>query len=362
MLGIYSEKLAIALQEKGILEDKIAEVIDSGYAFCPSLGANVVIDQMYGLKGSSSCFELDDFVAYLKGDRTPFVERLPFAHILESHSSLPLLDLSHCTYVVKNMDDIQKILSDDRRKHYISRGALSFRGQTQEYTFKRKVPNPLRADADGKEISIFPGVFRQNPNSFYSFLTPFEEKRTTEFLLHELEPNDPDIYIYAPYSYDSMRVEQHYASQTSGLDISFDIETAIFFATYQFRVDENNVARHTKIKKGQHKGVIYGFKFTHPAVNKSQYYIDKFDLFKTNKPERILRQDCGLPLISSYERNIAMTDIDFVMYLHEDFDYDGVKTPKYMFPDENEDKFYGKLIELKKKHPDLLSNVVEYVN
>ncbi|MFA0642279.1 hypothetical protein AB4605_13610, partial [Vibrio cyclitrophicus] len=130
MLDRYSEKLAIALQEKGIPEDKIAKVVDSGYAFCPSLGPNVVIDQMYGLKGSSSCFELDDFVTYLKGDRTPFIKRLPFAQTSEAYSSLPLLDLKHCTYVVKNMDDIKKILTDDRRKHYISRGALSFRGQT----------------------------------------------------------------------------------------------------------------------------------------------------------------------------------------------------------------------------------------
>jgi hypothetical protein len=346
MLEKYAEKLANALKDRGISEQKITDVIDSGYVLFPVNGMNCVLDQMYGLKGMSSCFELDKFCEYLEEDRNPFSQ----------------YDLSHCTYVVKNMDDIQAILSDERRKHYIERGALSFRGQTQEYNFKRKIPSPVRANAKGEEISVFPGVFRQAPSKFYSFSVPWEEKRTIEMYLHELEPNDPEIYIYASHTYDYMRVEQHYGTQTSGLDISFDIETAIFFATYHYNSDKNNVAHHTKIQRGQHQGVIYGFKFTNPPVNKSEFYVNGFDLFKTNTPERLLRQDCGLPLIGAHERNIATTDVDFVMYLHEDFDYEGLKSPEYMFPDESEDKFYAKLMELKKKHPEVLSNIVEYAN
>lgn len=340
------QKLAKALKNRGFSNEKITDVIDSGYMLFPINGMDCVLDQMYGLKGTSSCFELDKFCEYLEEESNPF----------------PQHDLSHCTYVVKNMDDIQAVLSDERRQHYLKRGALSFRGQTQEYSFKRKVPNPVRANIGGRELSIFPGVFRQDPTKYYSFNVPFEEKRTIRHFLHELEPNDPEIYIYARNTYDYMRVEQHYGTQTSGLDISFDIETAIFFATYKYSSDENNIAHHTKLQPGEHKGVIYGFKFTSPPVNKSEFYINGFDLFKTNTPERLLRQDCGLPLISESERNIATTDVDFVMYLHEDFDYQGLKTPKYMFPDESEDKFYAKLMELKNKHPKILSNIVEYAN
>lgn len=88
--------------------------------------------------------------------------------------------------------------------------------------------------------------------------------------------------------------------------------------------------------------------------------IEGFDLFKTYKPERIIRQDCGLPLFSDYDRNIAITDLDFIIHLDADFDYEGKKDPKYMFPNTEEDLFYGKLLELKDKHPDLLANIVEY--
>lgn len=340
------EKLEMALKNKGIPDQKIADVIDSGYVLYPNGGVNVVLDKMYGLKGTSSCFNFDKFCQYLEGEINPF----------------PQYNLSHCTYIVKNIDDIQSVLSDERRKRYIERGSLSFRGQTQEYNYWRKVPNPVRANSEGLELSIFPGAYRQDPDKPYSFSVPFEEKRTIKHFLHELEPNEPDIYVYAPYTYDYMRVEQHYGTQTAGLDISFDIETAIFFATYKYNSDKNNVATHTKVQRGQHKGVIYGFKFTSPPVNKSQFYINGFDLFKTNTPERLLRQDCGLPLVGPYERNIATTDIDFVMYLHEDFDYQGLKTPEYMFPDESEDKFYKKLMELKKKYPKALSNIVKYAN
>jgi hypothetical protein len=144
----------------------------------------------------SSCFELDKFCEYLEEDSNP----------------LSQYDLSNCTYVIKNMDDIQAILSDERRKHFIERGALSFRGQTQEYNFKRKIPSPVRANAKGEDISVFPGVFRQAPSKFYSFSVPWEEKRTIEMYLHELEPNEPKIYIYASQTYDYMRVEQHYGT------------------------------------------------------------------------------------------------------------------------------------------------------
>lgn len=346
MLEKRKEKLIQLLRDRAINEEKIAEVIESGYMLFSVDGMDCIVDQMYGLKGATSCFEIDQFCQYIKGENNPF----------------PKHDFSHCTYIVKTIEEIHKILSVDRRQFYLTNGALSFRGQPQEYTFQRKVPNPVRANSSGREISIFPGVYRQDPDGFYSFNVPFQEKRTIQAYLHELEPNDPEIYVYARHTHDYMRVEQHYCTQTAGLDISFDLETAIFFATYKYSSDENNVAYHTKIQKGEHKGVIYGFKFTNPPVNKSQFYINGFDLFKTYTPERLLRQDCGLPLIMDHERNIATTDIDFVIYLHEDFDYQGIKTPSYMFPDESEDQFYGKLMELKKKDPKILSNIVEYAN
>ncbi|MFT6909484.1 MAG: hypothetical protein ACJAS1_006203 [Oleiphilaceae bacterium] len=343
---MFEERLIELLRERNVSESLIDKVIDSGYIIRTFGGFGAtpwesVSDKMFGSKGQSSNFDIDKFVEYIHGNYN-FPELPPFVE-----------------YTVKSYKEIEEIISDPRRQHYINEGRMSFRGQTSQYTYRRKIPNPVRSDKNGREISIFPGIFRQN-SAFYSFNIEHREERSLKYLLHELEPNNLDIHLDSSYAYDIMRVEQHYATQTAGLDISFDIETAIFFATYKFQFNSEGRAYHTKIKKGDHNGVIYGFCFREPSVKKTEFLIKDFDLFKTYRPERILRQNCGLPWFSEYDRNIAITDLDFIIHLDKDFDYEGERTPGYMFPNTEEDEFYGKLLELKDKHPDILKNIVEY--
>ena len=346
-IKLFEERLIEVLRERNVSEDLIDKVIDSGYiirSFVDPFSGKTwesVSDKMFGSKQFSSSFDVDKFIEYIQGDYE--FPKLP----------------DFVEYTAKNYEDIKRILSDPRRQHYIKEGQLSFRGQTSQYTYKRKIPSPVRAGKDGREISIFPGLFRQN-EEFYSFKHKYEEKRSLQQFLSELEPNNPNVYLDSSFAYDIMRVEQHYATQTAGLDISFDIETAIFFATHKFQFNTAGRAYHTKIAKGDHKGVIYGFCFRDPPVKKTKFLIREFDLFKTYKPERIIRQECGLPLFSDYDRNIAITDLDFIIKLDKDFDYEGKKDPEYMFPNTQEDLFYGKLLELKDKYPELLSNIVEY--
>jgi len=344
---MLSDGLIEILRDKKIPEKLINDVIDSGYIlrnFHDPFSDHKwlsVSDKMYGNKQHSSSFDIDDFVKYIKGDNV--FEKLP----------------SFTEFTAKNYKDIEEILSEPRRQHYINEGTLSFRGQASQYTYKRKIPNPVRADQNGRELSIFPGLYRQK-EELYSFNIIQDEQRSALSVLQELEPNNPNVFFDSSYSYDIMRVEQHYATQTAGLDISFDIETAIFFATYKFLFNSHGNAYHSKIKKGEHEGVIYGFRFRDPPVKKTEFLIEKFDLFKTYRPERVLRQNCALPLFSDYERNIAITDLDFIIYLDKDFDYEGKREPSYMFPNIKEDRFYGKLLELKDAHPHLLANVIEY--
>jgi hypothetical protein len=344
---LFEDRLIEVLREKGVPEKKIKDVIDSGYiirSFVDPFSGKQwesVSDKMFGNKGSSSSFDIEKFIKYIYGNYS--FPRLP----------------KFVEYTVKSFDEINEILSDPRRQHYIENGLMSFRGQTSQYMYKRKIPNPVRADENGQEISIFPGLFRQNAE-FYSFNQTYKENRSLKYFLHELEPNNRDIHLDSAFAYDIMRVEQHYATQTAGLDISFDIETAIFFATYKFRFNSKNKAFHEKVQKGDHRGVIYGFRFRDPPVKKTEFLIREFDFFKTYKPERIIRQDCGLPLFDEHERNIAITDLDFIIHLHKNFNYDCKKTPGFMFPNTREDEFYGKLLELKDRHPDSLKNIIEY--
>jgi hypothetical protein len=335
-------RLKTILKNRGLGEMKIKEILDSGYiirdfGYPPSLS---VSDRMYGNKLISGTFEIDKFIEYVNGN-----------YKFEARQFV--------SFNVKSKTEIDEILSSPDRKHHIENESMSFRGQPKEYKFKRVIPNPVRSDKNGEELSIMPGLYRQ-VGSIYSFKRAAIENRSFSYVLHELEPKNPSVYLDSYSAYDIMRVEQHYASQTSGLDISFDIDTAIFFATHRSMMNSNKKAFYEKVGKGDHSGVIYCFRFRDPPVKRTQYLIKKFDLFKTYRPVRVIRQNCGLPLIGEYERNIATTDLDCILYLDKNFHWEGGKTPKYMFPNPKVDRFYGKLLELKRRYPAALEKVVEY--
>jgi hypothetical protein len=296
---------------------------------------------MYGNKGLSSSFETEAFLRYLQGEQ-PF-SRLP-----------PLNRVK-----VRSRAEILQYLSDPRLRRYDTEGSLTIRGQPREHKLKRAIPNPVRADEEGAEISILPGLYRQSPKNMYAFDAPVVEQRALTPLSFRLEPADLER-AYDGLAYDFMRVEQHYARQTPGLDLTFDIDSALFFATNRFKVGDDELAYHERVPRGEHEGVIYLFRFGSPSVKRTEYLIREFDYFKKYQPLRILRQHCALPLFGQYERNIAVTDVDTVLELEPDYSDTSLRTSEYMFPNAGEDTFYSEILKLKDKMPDKLRDVVEY--
>lgn len=299
-----------------------------------------VSDPFYGNKSFSGSFPVDDFIAHLHGGHT--FEPAPAFRREE----------------VRSVAEIEEILRVEPRGRYLREGSLTFRGQPKEHYVQRRIPNPRRSDAQGRELSIMPGIYRQPPGA-YSLLIEPREQRSFRSFAWAFEPED-DIAVGIDFSYDLMRTEQHYATQTVGLDLAFDLPTALFFATHGFAWGEDGRAFYRPVPRGEHQGVIYLFRFGSPSVRKTEYLIRGFDFFRTHRPERILRQHCGLPLFDPHERNIAVTEIDCIISLHQDFETDRCPSPEYMFPGVAEDPFYRKLLELKRDWPELLNNVVEY--
>ena len=339
------DELAIELAALGASANLIDSIIDSGY-FLRTFGDpftgrtwTSVSDMMYGNKQFSSSFPIDEFLSYAQG----------------KHAFPKLPPLNYCE--ARNERELMELLSDERRQRYIKDGSFTYRGQPSEHRFSRHVPNPVRAAPDGSELSIMPGAYRQ-PGGHYSFSVPVKEVRSIEPWVWSLEPG----FIQPRWEsgYDVMRTEQHYATQTRGLDLGFAIETAIFFATHRYRRDERGLAHFDAVPQGSHQGVIYCFRFRDPPVKETQYLIRDFDVFKTLPPLRVLRQHCGLPLFMDEERNIAVTDLDCAIKLHPDFESSGRRTPEYMFPGVSEDMFYAKLLEMKEEHPGTMDSVVEY--
>jgi hypothetical protein len=282
-LNEMQHSLGSCLMNARLSDDRIADVLDSGYylrSWMPLPGTPppvTVSDMLYGNKVFSSRFETTSFIAYLRGEHT--FQRAPCLRRLK----------------VRHITDIRAILNEEPCARYVADGSLSFRGQPREHTIRRRVPNPFRRNDEGLEISIMPGAYRQS-NTPYTCATRPTEVRTFEVFAHEFEPsgNPSDLH----FAYDLMRTEQHYATQTSGLDVSFDLRSALFFATYQFAWGDDGLAYYRKVPRGEHQGVIYLFRFGAPSVRQTEYLIQEFDFFRTHRPERILRQSCGLFLSS----------------------------------------------------------------
>lgn len=241
------------LADDALSTQVIDRVLDSGYFMRnwidPFTGriSTTVSDLMYGNKQFSSSFAYDDFLAYVSGAR-PFQALPPFK-----------------IYTVRNRTEIEEILTEPRRSRYREEGTLSLRGQPKQYKFLRKLPNPVRADAtDLKYLLCLDFIDKTERDD--KFANEPEEKQTIRQLLFALEPNDEELQLNGTYSYDVMRTEQHYATQTAGLDLSYKTETAIFFATNKFKFDEFGHAYYEPVSHGQHEGVIYAFKFCDPPV------------------------------------------------------------------------------------------------
>jgi hypothetical protein len=337
------QALIARLREAGVPDQLVEAVVDSGYFLKPWMSGGAsphlsVSDSFYGNKKLSSSFEVDDFVAYIRGEHAP--EPAP-----------PLR-----RYKVRNLKEIRQVLAKQPLARYIEEGSLTFRGQPCEYKVRRPVPNPVRRDAEGWEISMMPGLYRQ-AGRVYSCSIKHEEAFTLAEFTADFEPDG----AFSPYcSRDLLVTEQHYATQTAGLDVAFSDSSALFFATHQLRWDNDGRAFFQLIPRGEHTGVIYMFRLGMPSVRRTEYLIRDFDFFRIYRPERVIRQHCGLPYFSPYERNVALTEVDGVIELDGDFDAGDELTPKFMFPNTAEDPFYRRLLVLKDLYPTKLENVVEY--
>jgi hypothetical protein len=131
-----------------------------------------VSDSMYGNKGLSSSFETESFLRYVQGE--------------QRFSRLPPLN----RVKVRSRAEILQYLSEPRLRRYDTEGSLTIRGQPREHKLKRAIPNPVRADEEGAEVSILPGLHRQSPKNMYSFDARVVEQRALTPLSFRLEPAD----------------------------------------------------------------------------------------------------------------------------------------------------------------------------
>ena len=354
MISACQKKLEITLQEYGIDKNKISEIIESGYyqlnVGYPPKTVPCVADSFYGNKVPSGFIPINVFIKYL------------------NEGNIPQYSEYTKHYTVKSLQEAEEILSSERHKKYNESGRLSFRGQTKEYWLKRKIPNPYAMNHLNDERFIVPSFWRfcnedHNPaNRFNEPLSIFKTFLADRLIYGDISSNTNsenerryNIHkVEGPHLNEIPLIEQHYGMKTIGLDVTFDLAIAFFFASHQFTKIDTNSKKYTylPIKEGDHKGVVYCFAFTDPSVYKSDWEIKYLKPFQHIPPLRPMRQSCALPAFHFNEVNIAVRDLDAIFFLDKNFDQTGLPSKEHLFPDSNEDLFYGAVIQEKKRFMD----------
>jgi len=373
--------LRIELKQDNIGKAEIDKLCNSGY-YMDDNYPDIVFDSFYGTSwGLIAQFSKKEVLEMLTGKFNNNFKRSP-----------PIYHISH-------INEIHDILSsDDRSRHDLENGYLSYRGQRKEYKIKREFPNPTMSNEDGFERLIIPGVWRKYYPNFNlreidggyinifskglvddlvyygidnfrtlgdrnyekygihstSNLQDFPEKENQEYYKRWI-----DFKVQGSYNSDLAIVSQHYGLDTLGLDVTFDFKTAGFFATQTLDKKDNGKFTYNAIQNGKHQGVIYCFYFRTPPLTSTKDVIKNLHSFDHLTPIRPIRQQCALPFFLLDRFNEANLYLYAVFYLNENFDCAGLASKEYLFPNTNEDPFYKAVLEVKSNNK-FLENFIEY--
>lgn len=362
-----------------ISPDKALDVINSGYYMRDENG-----------------FVYDSYYAPMWAMQGQFV----FSQFLEIlYGKATIKQIQHKVSYVRSTSEIFEILRDDpHSSHCLDNGALSFRGQTDEFFTQRPVPNPSFAIDKGKERLIIPSIYRKYRDDFSkrivdekphwifnTFLaddliyygiadrTGLHERNYKKYGAHNIsdledfpEPENQEYYkrwsqikVQGMAFPDIAIISQHYGLQTYGLDITFDPNAAAFFATNKFEWKANGRADYSQISKGNHSGVIYCFYFRAPQITSTRDLIQSVPAFEFINPVRPIRQSCALPFFHSDRFNEANQFIWHIFKLDPEFDTIAIPSKTYFFPSQEEDMFYKAALNVKQKNKEW-SDFVDY--
>lgn len=381
------QKLAEQLRQRAVPDEQIDRMLASGYYLCTA--------SLYGMGDSVLCVA-DSFYGSKWG-----IGLTPIDQFLNGTTPLGLFPLRVPTYTVGSLLDINLILASERHARFHKAGRLTFRGQSREYHARRQYPNPAMAN-NGLERLIIPSFwrkFRDNwskrfeasvPPSIFTTMYGDEliyhgipewqtlaERNFRRYGIHTMSDLEdfPDsesreygrrwraFKITGSMNSELPLVEQHYGIDTVGLDVTFDVSVATFFAANRFvSRAEDRTAHYHPPSPGGHTGVLYGFVFRDPSLRREEELVRSIPIFDHIQPVRPIRQQCALPFFHALNLNEATCDLDFVMYLSPDFDPAGLPDQRHLFPGRTDDPFYDAALAVRAKDSEcgLYNHFVEY--
>ena len=242
------------LETRGISNELSARLEECGYQISNT--------SLYGMGEPTLCIS-DTFYGSKWG-----IGLIPIEEFFREHS----FKIRPPVYEVGSLQEIRALLSEAPHSRYD--GRMTFRGQVKEYFTRRSYPNPI-AENCGQERLILPGYWRKfvgrwndrfDAPSYSSIFATcagddliyrgiedwrgLSERNFKRYGLHTMSNLedflDPESQAYfkrwqafkvnGMFMRDLPVVEQHYGFDTTGLDVTFNVEMATFFASHKFKM------------------------------------------------------------------------------------------------------------------------------
>lgn len=308
------------------------------------------------------------------GKTEPQADKARGKHLRARDKQIPVVS-------ARSLDDISRAVRDLESEDE----TILYRGQTRHYTIQRPAQEHrmLYGSADPQEVSLLTSASRE----FF----PYDEfhgrfQLYLQGLLYEHVPTsalmrvvaDEKLRLNRPFDdkwidqiyrkwrawygesiWDlvAMGLAQHYGVPTHGLDVTDDLEVALWFAVHQYYVHE---------RRGQERAWYRRLEGWEKADSPVIYAVAvKGDLKRhlDSATLRVGRQSAYLHYGGwGLQANACAEDVRLAIFLEPEFEIPEMPAPRYWFPGPDRDPFYRKMLYAKALDigHELFDRIVDY--
>jgi hypothetical protein len=353
-----------AFSDAGFNDSHVRNLIDSGYIV---INGDLVIDRYYG--GLVNRYDSRS--------------RMPL-HIFTGDPVYPQhpAKVHHAT----SLNDVKACIREWQT--HVSRPFL-FRGQNSSYPLQRKRINPAYAIEGYGEVSLLASLWRKMVKVNAGFreefinisLVEWSKVLYADFDMEEVESRRKAALDRGEWMYSAQDMEdsddpllsefgrlqldlimgfdhdlsiplqtllQHYGLLSPLLDLTSDVDVALFFASHQFESDDDARLTPTFVGTNSRNAVLYVFR---PDVTEMRGHEHHRALEKFH-PQRPIRQFCHVAFCGQDALNLPAEFIHGIIALDFDDLPGGGRLAQDLFPNVSDDPFLGSLKEnlLKPQH------------